>query len=127
MIEHVVIDHHLDEQAGVYVVVIGVPVVSQMQKAREDGTVVLDAETQPITESKVVGYLDVEDFVFDAGDPRWFVDGERRADEDVAADQRGVILDALAERAAVREKMAAQACEVTTMPGVGGLLREDSE
>jgi len=124
--DHVVIDHHLDENAGVYLVAIGRPVVTEVPKVNDDGTEVRGEDDAPVMETRVAGYLDVEDFVFDASDLRWFTEaGDRRPDEDVAADQRDAIVSALlAREVAVQGQLAEVTREVSSMPGIGDMLKE---
>lgn len=65
---------------------------------------------------QILGHTDVLDYVFDADDPRWFdQDGNRRPHEDVAAEQRQIVKDAL--EAAAQNATAPE--PPSPMPGVG--------
>jgi hypothetical protein len=88
---YVVIDHHHDEAAGVYRLVIGQPIYDDVP-IFEDGQQVLeersDGAVVPRTEQVVVGHEDVRDYVFADDDERWHdAGGDRLDDEEVAAAQ----------------------------------------
>jgi hypothetical protein len=104
---YVVIDHHHDPDAGVYRLVIG-------REVTDDVPVEDPPEEGPFTETKVIGHDDVRDFVFADTDERW----QGRSDEDIAADQRALVLEAVTSP--VDEVIADAA--VTGMPGVGEAL-----
>lgn len=114
---YVVIDHHHDEQAGVYRLVVGLPVTDDVP-VYEDGEVVLeervDGAVVPRTEPVVVGHADVRDFVFATDDERW---RDLSADE-IAAAQRAIVADAITPS----EPKPEPAPVTTTLPGVGESL-----
>lgn len=96
-----VVEHVHDESAGYYRIVIGRELIK------------LDGEG-----SEVVGYTEARDYVFDHDDDRWFVDGQRRDDADVASEQREIIRRKLAE-----DEQAVDAPEPPrALPGAGEKL-----
>jgi hypothetical protein len=103
---YVVIDHHHDPDAGVYRLVIGREVTSEvpLEDPDPDG---------PATETVVVGHEDVRDYVFADSDDRW----QGLSDDEIASQQR----------AAVEQAVTAAADDpapppVTALPGVGAPL-----
>lgn len=145
-----IIDVHLDEVAGVYKIVIASPVAVVAHKLEvqaigdddqpifdtvplrdEAGEEVGDADGNPMSipqprmvvrdvPQQIIGYIGEEDFVFAADDERWFADGVRRPHDEVIAEQREIIKQALADRAAraQAEQEAAQAA-IIELPGAG--------
>lgn len=129
--------HHADE--GVYRLVVGqlvehvvpmldadgVPLVPDEPVLDDSGEPVLDDDGapvtrpgEPMTETRTV-LVAAEDFVFAAEDERW----QDRAPEEVAADQRQIVKDALDRRAAEAERAeAARTAAASDLGGVGELL-----
>jgi hypothetical protein len=101
-VTYVVLSHVLDEAADVYRLVVAEAVL------REPADDAAPSETV---------YVNAEEFVFDATDDRWHRDGERRGPEKVAAEQRRIVRDALAER-----ERAAEAPPAVELPGAGDAL-----
>jgi hypothetical protein len=123
---YVVIDHHHDEAAGVYRLVIGQPIYDDVP-IFEDGQQVLeersDGAVVPRTEQVVVGHEDVRDYVFADDDERWHdAGGDRLDDEEVAAAQRELIQAALDEQARAAEAEADATERVRVLPGAGEAL-----
>jgi hypothetical protein len=112
--EHVVIDHHRDFDAGVYRLVTGIPIIEARPLLDERGLALLDDDDQQLTEQVIVGYDEILDVVFDAGDEQW----SRLDAAAVAAKQREIVNDALIERAT----RADAAPETATLPGIGDAL-----
>lgn len=98
----VVADHHHDSDAGVYRLVIGEVVEHQAINA--------DGETETVSE-----IVPIEDIVFAEDDARW----AQLAAADVAAMQREIVSDALAERTTTTQTAASTP---TPLPGVGKIL-----
>lgn len=127
-----VIDHHHDEEGGVYRLTVGypiersVPVLDQgkpvygpdVPLTDEDGEPVLSggepivSRGAPLTET-VTEYVPTEDFVFAADDDRW----ADKAPAAIAQEQRRLIKEALDERE--REAAANQPGPTAELPGVG--------
>lgn len=98
----IVLSHSLDPAAGLYRLVIGRKV-----------TVPATEEADEID----LGVADEVDFVFDAGDKRWYTeDGQPRPEKDVAAEQKDLVREALAELQAQHDALDD---DVHEMPGVG--------
>lgn len=145
-----IVSHLLNETANVYSMAIGNPVIipaytieiqavdendelifDSIPLHEEDGSPSLDDEGEPLValnprmvtqdvEEELLGYANDEDFVFAADDPRWFHNGVRRPHDEVAAEQREIIKEALAERAA-KAAAGVQAAQeaITSLPGAG--------
>jgi hypothetical protein len=93
MTDHVLIQHIHDEDAGVYRLYYGVPVLVAVP------TGLLNTEGQPITRLKVTAHTHPCDVVFSDSDPRWLAaDGTRRPAEKVKAMQWQLVQDALNAR-----------------------------
>lgn len=115
---YAVIDHHLDEQAGVYRLVIGVEVWEDRPVLGENGEPLVSEDEQPITHPELVGHEHVRDYVFAADDERW----EGGTAEGVAQAQRELVAAALADEARVAQEAATAAAEPAVLPGVGARL-----
>lgn len=122
MADHVVIDHHLDQAAGVYRLVAGIPVVEAQPLTDADGVTLFDDAGHPLTEQVTVGYDDIVDVVFDAHDDRWY----KRPPDDIAAEQRAIVQATIDERAAAAAAATAPAAPATALPGVGDALNAAS-
>lgn len=107
----VVADHHHDTDAGVYRLVIGEVVEHEQNVVDETGALVLDDAGQPVTET-ISEIVPVGDVVFADDDKRW----SRKGAERIAAEQRDLVVEALAERA---EPEQAETTPPTQLPGVG--------
>lgn len=92
-----VIDHHHDPDAGIYRLTLGV------ERELPDGE---------------VEYVPVEDFVFADDDKRW----EGMSLEQVTAEQRRAVRDALAAREAARAEHESAEQARSQLPGVGEAL-----
>lgn len=144
--EYHVIDHHLDESvvdgegnpAPVYRITVATPEEIHVPETDADGNLVLteqklmgsDGEPQkdingneiimpgPPNIVKKVHYPVTEDFVFAADDERW----QGKSPEDIAAEQRQIVKDALDQRE--RDARAAEEARERrqAMPGVGEAL-----
>jgi hypothetical protein len=119
MSDHVVIDHHLDQAAGVYRLVAGIPIVEARPLTDADGVTLLDDNSQPLTEQVTVGYDDIVDVVFDASDDRWY----KRPADDIAAEQRAIVQAAIDERTVPPSPPTAT---TSALPGVGDALTAPS-
>lgn len=119
MSDHVVIEHRLDEAAGVYRLVTGIPIIESQPLLDENGAALFDDTGQPMTEQVTAGYDDVLDVVFDAHDDRWY---KRPADE-IAAEQRAIVQATIDERPAQASQAAAAPA---ALPGVGDALNAAS-
>lgn len=82
-----------------------------VHKADEDGELMYDHGVHR-HEQECVGFDHVEEIVFAAQDERWL----DRDDEDIAAEQRRIVADALRERYANASAAARSAQPVKTMP-----------
>lgn len=119
MTDRIVIDHHLDAAAGVYRLITGIPIIETKPLTDANGATLLDDDDQSITEQVTVGYDDVVDVVFDAGDKRW-----RSLDpDDIAAEQRAIVQTTIDERPTQTSQAAAAP---TALPGVGDALNAAS-
>ncbi len=116
MTDLVIVEHRLDEDAGVYVVVVGTESKMSIPVASPDGAELLDRNGDAIS-NESVERVPLEDFVFAADDERWA--GKDRAT--VAAEQRELVREALAARDRQQHARGARAGHVT-MPGVGEAL-----
>jgi hypothetical protein len=120
MTDHVVIDHHLDQAAGVYRLVTGIPIIETQPLLDENRATLLDDNDQPMTEQVTVGYDDVIDVVFDSHDDRWY----KRSADDIAAEQRAIVQATIDERTTTAA--AAPAASTAALPGVGDALNAAS-
>lgn len=120
-----VVEHALDEDEGTYRLVIGVFETHQVVTDVTDTD--LDAENngadggggEPIYEEVRVQVAE-EDFVFASDDERW----ADRDPEDVAEEQRQIVVEALEARAAaVEQERQRRAAATRRMPGEGRPLR----
>lgn len=139
MNEYHVIDHHHDEQEGVYRLIIGVPYETERPVTDDEGNVVMDripligtdGEVQqdadgkeiyilgPAKFEKVVEHSAFEDFVFADDDERW----QDKEPEEVAKAQRAEVRKVLREREKAQELLAAeQQAQRVQMPGTGKAL-----
>jgi hypothetical protein len=107
----VVADHHHDPDAGVYRLIIGEVVEREQYVVDETGAVMLDDLGQPLVET-VSEIVPIEDVVFADDDKRW----SRKGGETIAAEQRQLVAQALADRA---EPAQPDATPPTQLPGVG--------
>lgn len=129
----VVIEHRLDTEAGVYRLVVGAP-VTEWRPVFEDGEVVLedvegeDGETtqRPRLEEVVVEWVGVHDYVFAAGDDRWFAGkgkGRRRREhEAVAQEQQRIVGATIGERVKAAKARTVAAPGGVELPGKGRKL-----
>lgn len=133
-----VLDHDFDGQNIIYTVVLGhefivpehmmeVPVLDENNEPQYEpviddagNTVMVAQTTFESVPATVVGTAVVDDIIFAGDDPRWFKDGVRRPHDEVAAEQREIIKEVFAQRAAEAEREAqqTQAARVP-MPGIG--------
>jgi hypothetical protein len=116
----VVAEHHHDPEAGVFRLVIGERVEHEQLVTDEDGNVVLDDADQPTTET-VAEIVPITDVVF-ADDAAGGAEG---AADEIAAEQRELVADAL--RTAEPEPEPQAAPSTTQLPGVGEVLHETEE
>lgn len=112
----VVLDHHLDAEAGVYRLVFGTPVVTEITNPDFDPEI-LGPDAPPPTIPNTV-YEGIADVTWDADDPRWFGDHGRRPAEEIAAEQRAELRAAFEDR----EERAAPSSSPDPMPGIGEAL-----
>lgn len=139
--EVVVMEHALDEEAGVYRIVYGervteeVPVATLVQRMETvpapteedpDATTEIEQWDTITSTEEVVTYENVQDVVFAADDERWFTkSGDRRAHKSVADDQRELLRQALSAAEPdppAEQEMKRGKRRVQTMPGQGEVL-----
>lgn len=111
----IVIQHHLEPDSGLYRLVVG-------EQVFEEGNQAYDEQGQKVGEPEKVlkGYANVRDFVFDAADPRWMTaEGSRRPEDEIAAEQRQIVKDALGQQGAPTPEVPV---EPQLLPGVGEAL-----
>lgn len=119
MSDYVVLDHHHDDQLGVYRVVIGIPVIQQIPMTDEEGGILRDDDDQPMLEERELGHAGIEDFVFADDDERW----HGKDADTVASEQRELVKKALSTRQhEAEEAAAARSAALSSMPGSGEAL-----
>lgn len=136
--EYQVLDHHLDEDANVYRLHVGVPETGTRPKTDGDGNVILtqvtlaDGDGNPQLdvdgrEVKVWGPPEMEefthhptvfDFVFAADDERW----KGKSADEVAAEQRDEVKAALAKADKDRADADERRAQRVQLPGSGETL-----
>lgn len=112
-----VLDHSYDEMLDLYRIIIGREV---FVPSWSEPSVDPDDPEEPVVithEREVVRYADVRDFVFAGDDERWFEDGKRRSDDDVAAIQKEIVKQAVESAEGLREVP-----EPRGLPGIGDEL-----
>lgn len=135
----VIIDHHLDPDAGVYRLTVGTqtehlvgvfseerePVMLPQQPVLDDeGEPAEDADGNPILQAPEqmtemrIEYTPLEDFVFAADDERW----EGKDSDQIALEQRQLVKKALDDREAQALEEERKRASRELMPGVGGTL-----
>lgn len=137
MSDLVVVSHEHDAPQGVYRVIVGERVTDVQPVTDDAGMVIMEREPlltdagEPLLDENeepvvtlvprmepVSNIIGTEDFVFADDDERW----EGLSAEDIAAEQRRLVSEALAARRAELEEQERRAAAVKQMPGVGELL-----
>lgn len=125
---YTVLSHVHDEEAGVYRLVVGRALVRpasirEVLVTDDEGRAFVDDESPQTTveevPAEVVGYVDVEDFVFADHDEQWKTKkGAPLTHSAIAARQRELVRAALDERAALEPELSA----TVELPGTGEAL-----
>jgi hypothetical protein len=113
----VILDHHLDAPAGVYRLIFGTPIVTDIP---DPDFVFNEEENGPQTPPmiQVTTYSGVADVVWEANDERWFGEHGRRPADEIAAEQRDELRAALE----AREQQTDPPPPPEPMPGIGEAL-----
>lgn len=118
---HVVVEHTYNAESDTYHIVIVErgETSFEVPTLDEEGNPVLDEEGNVVTETTTeVVDQNPFDIVWSGDDKKWFKNGKRRPDAEVAAEQRKIAKDVLKPRTSVPDAMP----EVKTMPGTGEAL-----
>ena len=138
MTEYHVLDHHLDADANVYRVHVGIPETAVRPKTDADGNPVLtqvtlaDGEGNPQKDvdgrevviwgppetEEFTHYPQTTDFVFAADDERW----QGKTEEEVAAEQRAEVKKALDKADKDRREADERRAKLQQLPGSGEAL-----
>jgi hypothetical protein len=112
-LEYEVIEHTLDTELGLYRIVIGAFETHQLEVGVTEAVENGNGGGEPIYEAVRVQVAE-QDYLFAADDERW----ADRSDEEIAAEQRQIVVDAIASRAAAEEaERERRAAAIHRMPG----------